>query len=146
MKRRGRNIALISAASVAFILIVLFFVFLYTPSCMTKTCLIDSLKTCSRSVSVYENENALWQYTILFSFGDQCRINVRAVGIKADAEASNLLSGKEMLCSIPKGSAVDFPEKSLESCHGDLKESMQDLMIKRMQLYIINALKANSTK
>jgi len=145
MKNRGWNIILISSIIFAVLLILGYFLFLYAPACSDKSCFENSLKGCSRASYINDDANAIWQYRILLSLGNECRINVKAAEIKSDAESQAALKGKEMLCSIPKP-AVEMPEKRLEYCHGDLKESMQDLMIKRMQLYIINSLNASSAK
>ena len=141
MKKGNRNIIYISIAVLAILLISSYFFFLYTPSCSSSSCFLSSLKSCSRASYINEDDTGVWQYNIGLSFGSTCNVGVKALAIKTDVESSTALTGKQMTCYIPRGTAVDFPEKNLSYCHGDLKESIQDLMLKRTQLYVINALK-----
>lgn len=142
MKKRSKSILYISIAVLAILLISSYFFFIYTPSCSSSSCFLSSLKSCSRASYINEDDTAVWQYNIGLSWGSTCNVAVKALAIKTDVESSAALTGKQMTCYIPKSTlGVDFPEKNLSYCHGDLKESIQDLMLKRTQLYVINALK-----
>lgn len=122
-------IALIAAA---------YFVIFYTPECKDAQCFVKAMNKCSKASFLNEQDSAIWQYRIRFSLSKECLVDVKAVEIKTDMETSAALKGKEMRCYLPKDVAGSFmPEERLEYCHGVLKEDMQDLMIKRMQTYVI---------
>jgi len=42
-----------------------------------------------------------------------------------------------MTCYIPYGS-LTVPQENLKNCHGELKEELQDVIIKKMHTYILD--------
>ena len=44
-----------------------------------------------------------------------------------------------MECEIPRGMIV-LPEDRIDSCHGALKEGLQDMIIQRLHTYILQNL------
>jgi len=127
---------------IAFVILLIgYYFFLYAQTCKDEQCFLTALKGCSMASYVNSKDTATWQYDIRFSKFSSgfCNVRVNALEIKTDAETSNLLTGKSMMCALPSDTLGSFmPEEKLEYCHGALKEDMQSLMIKRMQEYVIN--------
>jgi hypothetical protein len=108
------------------------------PRCISEGCFINSLWKCRQISYSNEQENATWYYSIKGYSGDSCDVYVKMVRLRSDVETATALVGKSMTCEIPKDAAGSFmPESKIEYCHGLLKESIQDLIIKKMHLFII---------
>jgi len=114
------------------------YLLLYKKQCLNQNCFIDSLWKCNKVIFTNAQENSTWSYAINGLKGDNCEVNVRVVKLISDVETSAALNGKSMICDIPKDISGSFlPESRIEYCHGTLKESIQDLIIKKMQLFIV---------
>lgn len=125
--------------AIFFLLIALRFTFFYTESCETAECFFDNLRTCSKASFVNNNDEAVWGYKIVSDKGNVCEIQVTLIQQKSSDLDLSSLEGKSMLCSLPIG-VVDYPEKNLEFCHGELKEEIQAMLIKKLHTYIIDNL------
>ena len=66
---------------------------------------------------------------------DKCVVYVKNLEIAGTKEEKEL-RGKDMRCYLPKG-IVMAPEEQIADCHGLLKEGLQDLIIKKLHLYIV---------
>ena len=116
--------------------------FFYKQECKTQDCFNNAFWFCKKATFTSKTDTATWQYIINgFSKANgniNCVVDVKAVDLQADAETIQALKGKSMSCSIPKELAASFmPETKIEYCHGMLKESIQDLMLKKMHLFIV---------
>ncbi len=118
-----------------------YYLFFYKISCSSEQCFDNSLWSCKKAV--YEKPE--WKYIIrgrdgfLGHFGiggENCVVTVINTGTKLTGEITADLTGREMICSLPLGT-VAKPEDELKFCHGELKEELQDLIIKQLHLYII---------
>ena len=133
--------ALIITLAIIIILLSAYFTYSFiikVPICSDKECFIKSLRGCSKATFFNQETSASWLYEVKNSDNGNCIVNVKAIQVGADLATSNFLKDKEMECNIPKSLAGSFmPESKIEYCHGLLKESIQDIMIRKMQLYII---------
>ena len=94
---------------------------------------------CSLASYVHEEPQASWGYEIQGKRANQCLIKVTLLQAKeGDLELRNY-EGSSMNCLYPKGT-VAFPEKDMARCHGQLKEDLQGLIIKKIHQYILDNL------
>jgi len=126
---------------IALILFTIYFVFanfIFFKRCSTNECFQSQLVKCSRAKYLAEGKT-VYEYFISEKYKGECIVRVRF--IKGDFSDSDMkkLVGKEMECYIPLG-AVIAPESDINNCHGDLKEVLQDVIIKRMNIYIMENL------
>ena len=76
------------------------------------------------------------QYTILGTSQGKCETNVKIIQVKKGALEIENLEGKEMNCFTSISSA-EMPEKTIENCHGELKEQIQGIIINRLYSQIL---------
>ncbi len=117
-----------------FVIATAYFNFFYTKACKDKNCFDSSLVKCRKATFTNAQEEVTWQYTINGKKGDKCIINVKSIAM-ADREGK-LAEGKTMLCSLPRGVVMN-PESNLDECHGLLKETLQDIIIEKLHVYIV---------
>ena len=110
----------------------------YKKQCLNQTGFVDSLWKCKKVTFLNEQENSTWYYSIKGLSGNNCGVYVKSVKLITDVETASALVGKSMSCDIPKEIAGSFLlETRIEYCHGVLKEAIQDLIIKKMHLFIV---------
>jgi hypothetical protein len=134
-------------ALVVLILAVLFLLwanFFYQRVCENKACFNDYLIKCQQASYINNENNIALEYNIIGSLEGKCRVKVKFLeGQLQETDVSNLVN-KEMVCAVP-GETIIKPEADLDSCHGDLKEELQKLIISKMHRYIVQNLgKINS--
>ena len=122
-----------------FLSLALRYTFFYTDSCETAECFFQNIRDCSKATFVNDNSEATWKYEILRDKGNACDIEVTLSQQKSSDLELSALEGKSMICSLPLG-VVDYPEKNLEFCHGELKEEIQSTLINKLHKYIIDNL------
>lgn len=122
-----------------FVLIVLiagcYFIFFYKYPCSSQECFLDALWKC-KSVSYTSTGSDIWHYAILGKTLNECEVKVQSVTFTSDAQIGKAIEGKDMVCYIPNENSF-MPESKIEYCHGLLKEEIQDQIIKKMHLYIV---------
>ena len=106
--------------------------------CKTQECFDEHLKDCSRSVFVGGDE-MIFMYTIMGESGSACEVAVELLQGELNSEDSLKLENQEMVCMLPKGVVV-APSEDISKCHGLLKEGLQDLMIKKLHIYLVKNL------
>lgn len=112
----------------------LYFTFFNISSCDTIACFNNALAKCSKVKFANMQEEATWLYTIKGSKDDKCVVQVKSTNVRLD-EAKKI-ENKDMLCYIPKGMVIP-PESELDNCHGLLKEGLQDIIIEKLHVYIV---------
>ena len=122
-----------------FILVIVYYFFLHTKKCPDQQCFADALLSCKKAKWTNDAEEATWIYTINGRSGDNCEVEVRLHTIKKGKLDLGKAEGKSMNCYLPIG-VVESPEQDLGNCKGELKEDLQDLIIKRMHSYILENL------
>ena len=139
MAKKGLNIkAILALLCVIIIVAGGIYLILSVPKCLSQGCLLNSLWKCKKVTYLNVQENSTWYYSIKGQTDGGCEVYVESVNLKTDVETASALIGKSMTCTIPKDVAGSFlPESKIEYCHGILKESIQDLIIKKMHLFIV---------
>lgn len=123
---------ILTGTAIVVYLIWLFF-FSYT-SCNDWTCFNKNLKSCSKA-NFIGGSKMIFEYSIIGKSNNLCNVNVKLLQGDLGSEESKKLEGHEMICSLtPK--VVMLPESDLNSCHGILKENLQDLIIQKLHSYI----------
>lgn len=122
------------------IISLIYLLFFYIKTCADKECYFSSLRECKRAYFIKEDSKATWSYKIIGNIkGDKCSIDVKLSRMKQGNVDLGILEGKTMKCQIPKNSG-DYPEKDIILCTGELKEEMQEIIIKKMHNYILEHL------
>ena len=111
-------------------------IFFFPDRCYTETCFINNLKNCKETSFSYSQEGTVWAYSITGVQGQSCKILVKVEEVKLPISPTKILEGREMECFIPRNIIV-MPEEKIEFCHGALKEAIQDQIIEKMHLYIV---------
>ncbi len=127
---------------IAFVLVVgvaVYLTFYDYPQCGSYQCFQDHMTACTKAVYINEEPEASWQYTVLGQKNGQCAIEVTMLLAKKGDLGIDALNGQSMLCSYPIGITA-YPEKNLDVCTGQLKESLQSVLIKKLYSYILDNL------
>jgi hypothetical protein len=124
-----------------FIIIILvlaiYFTWFYWPTCENNECYIAHQEKCGRVRYAYETEDKIWNFRTLGREDGNCEIEVILSKIKKGDVTLKSLEGKKMLCTLPLGTS-ESPEANLGRCTGRLKEEIQEQIIKRLHLYIVD--------
>jgi hypothetical protein len=129
----------IAGLALIVILLALYFSFIYSVKCENETCWEYKMNQCDRATYTNDVNEVTWFYKIKGSEGEFCKIEVKVLEVKSGLSTSKVLEGKNMECLIPKGVIIS-PEADSNLCHGELKEEIQSIIIKRLQEYIVNNL------
>jgi hypothetical protein len=115
--------------------------FLYplTEDCHNRECFSEALVFCERAQWINDDNEATWLYTIKGQDEERCEVEVELLQAKQGGQELRNIEGKSMICILPL-KTMTIPEQNLESCHGLLKEELQDLIIKKMHSYILENL------
>lgn len=139
-KRDKTRVYIIFLIVLAVIVIVvaglLIFLFSYTNSCGDRTCFDNAMEKCARASFIDENPETVWKYSIISKSENLCNVNVQLLQIKKGTSDLERLNGLDMECSLPVGYVAN-PQNDLSNCHGILKESLQEMMINKMHVYIL---------
>ncbi len=141
MERRNLTIIILAVLIVIVGLIAAYF-FVFTKSCSSEECFLQSLRSCDRASYTVNNEGNVWQYSIQNSLSfsqNECTVRVKNLQIASENPLAKQVQGKSMLCKIPRefsGAYVQI-ESKLEFCSGPLKESLQDFLIDQLYKYIV---------
>ena len=114
-------------------------VFLQSENCQNQECFSRDLILCKKASWLNDGKEATWKYLIKEKKDNLCEVEVTFLLAKTGEVSMTKLEGQSMICSLPLG-ILTSPEENLESCEGKLKESFQDLIIKRMHSYILKNL------
>lgn len=131
------------------LIVTVYFTAFYSKKCLSRECFDISLARCEKAHFTNKAEEATWLYKIeggnLNNIIDilktkkltknTCQVYIKNLDMK-NLEYAEKLKNKEMVCYLPL-KVVMNPESNLDYCHGLLKEGMQDIIIQKMHLYII---------
>jgi len=135
-----RNLKTILGILIIFsvVLVFLFFTGFFTGTCTDENCFDASTRDCKPIEYNKHESNNIYVYTIYRSTGENClfKIFLQSAAPGSDSDLKNLLEGKSMKCSVPKSllktTRFDDVDNILSYCHGELKEGIYELLIKRM--------------
>jgi len=135
--KRDRKILALGIVLVILIAATIYFFFIYKAECKTVSCFTQALVECKKVTFANKQATSTWFYSINGKTGSACEVYVKALEITSDAETKKALEGKSMICTIPPEDAGIAPESKIENCHGILKEGIQDQIIQKMHLFIV---------
>jgi len=138
---RGKEIfKFIIIVFIFFIIISLvYWIFLYTKTCESKACFLQNQEKCKRVRWINDDDTATWLYTIKAQKRQGCEVFVKLLQIKEGKIDLKELEGKEMSCYAGR-EINELPGKDLENCTGELKEEIQEEIIKKTHSYILGNL------
>lgn len=138
-----RNKEILKFIIIVFIFLVIltfvYYFFFYRKICQNKDCFANSLVKCNKAVWINDAEEATWLYTIKGASEKDCEVEVKLLIVKKGKVEMEKAQGKSMTCYLPLNTFMS-PEQDLGKCSGLLKEELQDLLIKRLNSYIIENL------
>ena len=130
---------------IAFFIIVAIFYYsgLFRKTCSTEDCFDEALKKCRPIDYIRNTNNNIYLYTIYRSSSDKCifQVSLKSVAPGSDRDIKDLLEGKFMKCNVPKSiledTKLDEINNLLSYCHGELKEGVYELIIKKIYGLVI---------
>lgn len=121
-------------------IIAVYLTFFHSPVCSDFECFKNAMSNCIQKTSyINEESEASWKYTIIKKDINRCDVEVKLLQTKAGELGIDKLNGKIMICSFALGYAT-YPEKELSLCHGELKEMLQEIIIDKLHVNVIENL------
>lgn len=115
-------------------LIYLAYTTFYFKTCYDKACFETQLAACSKATFTSVG-NMTFNYKILGVENSTCKVNAKLITGNLNEQDSQKLIGRDMNCFLPLG-LVSTPESNIDTCHGTLKEALQDIIIQKLHTYI----------
>ena len=145
-KKRIKITGIVMLIAIVFVLAILAQLnFFSKTKCSEEGCFRSSLVACNRAVYQSEEEEATWLYEVKGESKEGCLVKVKLLYLKKGTVDMESLAEKEMTCEVPLETYLK-PQDNLEYCHGELKEEIQSLLIKKMHDYIIKNLRQISAE
>ncbi len=117
-----------------------FFKLNYTKVCEDDKCFSESLSTCSKAEFLKDTTDAVWYYKINGPTpNEKCEVYVKLAQLRKGGIEIVKLEGKDMICETPY-SVVESPQREIETCHGQLREEIQSILIQKMHSYLLENL------
>lgn len=107
--------------------------------CSSLSCFQEKMSRCALASYVNEEPQASWEYQINGRTSEGCAIQVTLLQAKEGDLELRKYEGHKMICTYPKGT-IAFPDKDMSRCHGQLKEDLQDIIIKKLHQYVLDNL------
>lgn len=126
------------------VIVILIISFLYSTGRLYRDCnedldcFYEEAARCSAAKVSTVNSNNWYNYHIIREEKEFCIVNIKLekMGIGSDLHLVEIFEGKEMLCKIPKQEFANNPISNIKGitkhCSGELKDSLQQLIIERM--------------
>lgn len=121
---------------IAILIGAIYFTFYFTYSCKDMACFKAHQRECSRTKFVNDADDISWRYKIVGETNKACEIYVKVLKIKQGSLEKKRIEGKDMVCYLPLGDDLN-PESDVSNCHGILKEELQEMVIEKLHLYVI---------
>ena len=81
----------------------------------------------------------IFEYAIKGASDGECEVELELLVGELNNQDSIKLERQKMTCMLPKN-VVMIPESNIGNCHGLLKEGLQDLIIKKLHVYLVQNL------
>ena len=114
----------------------IYFTFFFSYSCDSLTCFQAHQRECSKTHFVNNEGGTTWDYKILGKSNEACEIEVKVLKVKEGDLDRKRLEDKTMTCYLSLGDD-SAPEADIANCHGLLKEELQEIIIEKLHLYVI---------
>ena len=139
--RKGKIILSIIIVAILGIAFSLYMLITFVDICEDESCFSTAIVKCNKVeyMKITPESTTLYRVKGTAEFGSSCQINVKLLQVKKGSAEIASLEGKEMDCFIPLGTYAK-PEERIEYCHGELKESIQEIIIQRMHSQLIENL------
>jgi len=116
-----------------------YFTFFFAYKCDSKECFVTKHAECKRSTYMNEIDGISWLYHIKGKSKNNCKISVKILEVKEGSIDQEKLEEKEMDCLMEIGD-ISSPESDIGRCHGELKEELQGMIIKKLHQYVLDNL------
>lgn len=116
----------------------IWFVFFSYAECETWDCFNNYLENCDK-VKFVGGTDMIFEYVVEGVSDGKCEVGVRLLQGRIGNEESTELEMQKMTCMLPEGIMM-IPESDIGNCHGELKERLQDLVIKKLYSYLVQNL------
>ena len=134
-----KKIYVLIGLGILVLILILIIVLTHYQRCDSLECFNKNLEKCRKTIFAGGQE-MIFGYVIEGEKEDLCVVNVELLQGDLNTQESLLLEGKTMKCSIPKGLII-LPESDLSYCHGELKETLQEQVIKQLHNYLVKNLR-----
>lgn len=135
--RKGQTGKLVLFLSLIIILIgAIYFTFYFSYSCDDLACFQAHQRECSRTKFINDAQDISWEYKILGESNKACEIEVEVLKVKQGELDKKRIEGKNMKCYLTLGEDSP-PESDISNCNGMLKEELQEIIIEKLHLYVI---------
>ena len=124
--------------SIIVLVLILIIILTHYQRCSSLECFNKNLEKCKKTVFA-GGQNMIFGYIIEGKQEDSCIVNVELLQGELNNQDSLILEGKSMVCYIPRGLVI-LPESDLSYCHGELKEALQEQVIKQLHNYLVKNL------
>lgn len=137
MKKRGQVGKLILFFGIIILFVgAIYFTFYFSYTCKDMACFKAHERECSRTKFINDEEDIVWKYKIIGETNKACEIYVEVLKIKEGSLEKKRIEGKDMTCYLPLGDDTS-PESDISNCNGILKEELQEMIIEKLHLYVI---------
>lgn len=135
--KNGQTGKLVLFLSLIIILIgAIYFTFYFSYSCDDLACFQAHQRECSRTKFINDAQDISWEYNILGESNKACEIEVEVLKVKQGELDKKRIEGKNMKCYLTLGED-SLPESDISNCNGMLKEELQEIIIEKLHLYVI---------
>ena len=125
--------------AIVFLVWLVWFIFFSYEDCGNSwDCFNKNLEGCDRTKFIGGDE-MIFEYIIKGKSGDECKVDVELLQGELNNQDSIKLEKQKMSCFLPLG-VLMIPESNIGNCHGMLKEGLQDLLIKKLHVYLVQNL------
>ena len=139
MKNNNRKKEVLAISFIVIAILASIIILNYERKCgYDQDCINEAARKCYKAEAFREENSNTLKYQIIGKSGDNCKIKVTITEVNplADYETKQLFQGKHMVCEIPKDQPITESKEIIDYCSGPLKESIYELIIKKMYNYI----------
>jgi hypothetical protein len=130
-----RIVVLLVVAVLAWVVWLMFFSYM---DCDSWECFNENLEDCNR-VKFIGGSKMIFEYIVRGEVDGACRVDVELLQGELNNQDSIKLERQSMSCMLPMG-VIMIPESDITDCHGMLKEGFQDILIRKLHVYLVQNL------
>ena len=99
-----------------------------------QECINKAARGCYKASALRAEDANILKYQITGKEGEYCKVKITIIEVNpsADYETKQLFQNKYMECKIPKDVPIAESKELIDYCSGPLKESIYELIIKKM--------------
>jgi hypothetical protein len=135
-----KKVSIIILVSILIVAGIVFYLnFFYKAKCDSIECWDYKLSRCDKAEFVNSNPEIVWRYEVIKKDKKTCIVDAEVIRVITGLTDRTSLEGKSMRCEIPLG-MIENPQRNPALCTGELKEAMQEMIIKKLHQYIVENL------